>query len=188
VSNRVFRACVDCAACTPPSRDGSFSGREPYYGNPEFDDYPVIYVTWEQAAAFCTGLGKRLPTEAEWEFMARGVEGRLYPWGSANPKWELVNANYYMGDTTKVTDQAAGATPEGVLNLAGNVWDWVFDVYQADYYANSPSKDPKGPEEGFFRVVRGGSFGSPLTQVKGHVRNEMFALDSYSNVGFRCVY
>jgi len=188
VSNAMYRVCVDCGYCTPPSRDGSFSGREPYYGNPEFDDYPVIHVTWEQAMDYCSGLGKRLPTEAEWEFMARGAEDRLYPWGNDYPTWELVNASYFMGDTIRVTDQAAGMNPDGVLNLSGNVWDWIQDVYDQDYYQVGPALDPQGPETGYSMVVRGGSFGSSLHNIKTYVRNEMFALDSYSNVGFRCAY
>jgi formylglycine-generating enzyme required for sulfatase activity len=188
VSNRTYRACVECGVCAPPSRNGSFSGREPYYGNEAFDGYPVVYVTWDQAVAYCEGLGKRLPTEAEWEFMARGAAGRTYPWGEESPTSKRVNANWMVGDTTAVTDKADGATAEGVLNLAGNVWDWVHDAYDPMYYKSSPSQDPQGPDDGFSRVVRGGSFGSPLSFVTGYARASMFALDSYSNVGFRCVW
>jgi formylglycine-generating enzyme required for sulfatase activity len=188
VTNRLYHACVDCGACTPPSRDGSYSGREPYYGNTQYDDYPVIYVTWEQAAAYCEGLGKRLPSEAEWEYLARGTEGRQYPWGGTAPTWQLANYNYLQGDTTSAFDQVDGATPDGLLNLAGNVWEWCHDAYQADYYAASPVGNPPGPAEGLSRVVRGGSFGSPASALAGTARYQMFAWDSFSNVGFRCVH
>ena len=188
VTNRMYAACVTCGQCTPPKRDASYTGREPsYYLNPEFDDYPVVHVTWEQASQFCDGLDKSLPTEAQWEFAARGSHSYTYPWGDDQPTWQTGNLDDVFPDTTEVGSFEDGATPTGVYDLAGNVWEWTADTFVADYYSYSASEDPKAPEgEGLLKTVRGGSFGSDKDDARSFVRGSFAATADLSTVGFRC--
>jgi formylglycine-generating enzyme required for sulfatase activity len=187
ITNERFMACVDAGCCDPLSYDGSYTGREPYYGNLQYAQYPVIFVTWDQARQYCECLGKSLPTEAEWEYAARGSDGRLYPWGSDPPDSSLANFDMAQdGDTEAVGDYPDGASPFGVVDMAGNVWEWVADWYDVDYYLSSPSTDPPGPESGVFRVARGGSFGSGATTLYSFYRSSYLPTESFSNLGFRC--
>jgi len=180
-----WRACVSCGVCAPPEQDGSFAGREPYYGDNDFDDYPAIYVSWQQAAAFCEGLGKRLPTEAEWEYAARGTNNRSWPWGNSRPNPDVANYGYTYGDTMPVDAFPGGASPDGVAALAGNVWEWVADTYAVGYDA-SETRNPTGPAEGPLKVARGGSFGSVDSWLRPWARQSFHATGAYTNVGFRC--
>lgn len=125
----------------------------------------MVHVSWTDAVAFCHWLSQRqgekgpvvrLPTEAEWELAARGEKGRKYPWGSSEPTDELANYGRSVGDTTPVGSYPDGATPQGVLDLAGTVWEWCGD-YNGRYPVEDES-DPTGPRMGLSRVLRGGSF------------------------------
>ena len=184
VTNGRYRACEDAGVCTTPKSLTSYS-RYPYYSSPDYADYPVIYVDWFQAKAFCEWEDKRLPTEAEWEKAARGTDARTYPWGGAEPSLEL--ASYGGGDTGPMGDHPAGASPYGVMDMAGNVWEWVNDWYDADYYRNSPANNPQGPGSGKYRTLRGGSWNYGYLDLRTANRYGIYPDFSYSNFGFRCV-
>lgn len=202
VTNAMYMLCVQASACEPPQHFKSET-REEYFNNPEFNDYPVVYVTSQQAATYCEWAGRRLPTEAEWEYSARGNDYRTYPWGDERPDSSRGNFNYFVGDTTRVGNYPAGASIFGVLDLSGNVAEWVADFYDLDYYAQGASVNPTGPgarSEYFNRVVRGGSFQDAFKDVRlanrASVRgSNPDADDPYSadylgefspKIGFRC--
>ncbi|MGD2087325.1 MAG: SUMF1/EgtB/PvdO family nonheme iron enzyme [Candidatus Aminicenantes bacterium] len=123
---------------------------------------PVINVSWTEAGAYCqwlsqqTGLQFKLPTEAQWEKAARGNDQRKYPWGSCEPDKDLANFIINVGKTTPVGSYPAGASPYGLLDMAGNVWEWCSDWYEEGYYKNSPLRNPVGPNSSSDRVIRGG--------------------------------
>jgi formylglycine-generating enzyme required for sulfatase activity len=181
-----YKACVDCGVCAEPLRDGSHTGREPYYGNAKFADYPVIHVSWKDAKAYCEGIGKRLPTEAEWEKAARGTNGDTFPWGTAAPTSSHANYAAKVNDTAPVTDYDQGKSPYGALNMAGNVWEWVADSYDATYYSKSPAADPPGPTSSVVKVMRGGGFISSTSEIATYTRGHDAEGAAFSTVGFRC--
>jgi formylglycine-generating enzyme required for sulfatase activity len=184
VTNALYKACEDQGACTPPQAINSNS-QSNYYGNPEFDDYPVIYVTWNQAKTYCEWRGGRLPTEAEWEKAARGTDGRTYPWGEKIDD-TFANFNYGIGDTTAVGSYEKGKSPYGLYDRAGNVWEWVADWYSDTYYQRSPAENPPGPASGDMRVLRGGSWGLVGLSVSTSYRYASDPMETSPDLGFRC--
>ena len=155
VSNGDYRACVAAGVCHIARHSASFT-RQAYRDNPEFAGYPTVGVTWDDAFAYCQWAGKRLPTEAEWEYAASGPEDYTWPWGNTfDPLRSAASAR----DTQPVDSYPEGVSPFGVYNLAGNVTEWVGDIYILGFYSESPPRNPVGEGTGYFRLFRGGSYG-----------------------------
>lgn len=185
VTNQEYILCELSGVCTTPSATWSGSG-EDYYGDAAFFLYPVKSVNWVQAETYCTWVGKRLPSEAEWEKAARGPTIRAYPWGDDNPTTDLVSMGLGI-DPQPVGSYPLGASPYGVLDMADNVEEWVNDWYSFDYYGSMPSSNPTGPATGDDRVLRGGSYLNYdylIADRSFYPPGGSFMFD----VGFRCAF
>jgi formylglycine-generating enzyme required for sulfatase activity len=199
VTNKMYSLCVAAGKCNPPSSNSSYT-RQSYYGNSEYDDFPVIYVSWNDADAYCKWAGGRdytvrLPTEAEWEkaasWDANKQEKRTYPWGDSI---DCTLANYWgkdngcVGDTTKVGSYPSGASFYGALDTAGNVWEWVADWYSSSYYSTLQDgvRNPAGPSSGDGRVLRGGSWNYNAYNARSAYRGRGVPTVSNDVIGFRC--
>lgn len=205
VTNAMYMLCVQDGACEPPTSFGS-EQHQKYFNTDEFADYPVVYVTWGDASDYCAWAGKRLPTEAEWERAARGDDFRTFPWGDERPDGSRANFNHKVNDVTRVGSFPSGASPYGVMDMAGNVAEWVSDFYDATYYSLGIAVNPTGPlaakgAQAQRRVVRGGSYQDTEKDIRVSNRgsasgpnpdaNDMNSVEyigeSSPKIGFRCV-
>ncbi|MEZ4734129.1 MAG: formylglycine-generating enzyme family protein [Caldilineaceae bacterium] len=176
-TNAQYAHCVSEGACTPPANTR--------WDDPAYADHPVTDVDWGQATAYATWVGGRLPTEAEWEKACRSNDARTFPWGNEAPTAALSNYNNSVGDTAPVGSYPDGASPDGALDLSGNVWEWVSSL-DADYPYNATDgrEDPTDPEK---RIVRGGSFYYTQYQIRCAARTGFVPDTSSQHIGFRVV-
>jgi len=191
VSVGAYQRCVSAGVCAP----AGFPAGDPRFDRPEL---PVTFVRWEDAVTYCGWADARLPTEAEWEFAARGTMGRPFPWGSFYNS-HVCNHGAFAPDETDATDGYAGLapvealvdgqTPEGVLNMAGNASEWVEDLFEDDEngfgYSPMPQTNPKGSKNGTYHVVRGGSYQHGAAWMRATYRTYSF-LGRGPHIGFRC--
>ncbi|MCK6547500.1 formylglycine-generating enzyme family protein [Myxococcota bacterium] len=180
VTNGAYKLCVQARACDPAA----------YLDDPKLglDDHPVLGVAWDDAVAFCRWVKKRLPTEAEWEYAAKGGDLRKWPW-EGGFKAKLANTREGDGEslTTPVGTFPEGASPFGVLDLAGNAAEWVADYFDPTIYRTvADPRDPKGPDSGRERVVRGGSYLDASYLVRVSARRAKLPTDLDNSIGFRC--
>ncbi len=202
VTNALYRTCVEAKACPSPTNNSSRTITD-YFLNTKYDNYPVIYVTYEGALSYCVWAGAYLPTEAQWEKAARGTDGRLFPWGDdavqayhanfcdsncPNPSsvevmWDL-NDGYR--DTAPVGSYPRGSSPFGAWDMAGNVTEWVSDWYATSYYSVSPYENPIGPLNGTKHPIRGGSWWTGAGALRPAARASKSLDYSMDMVGFRC--
>jgi formylglycine-generating enzyme required for sulfatase activity len=176
VSRWAYFGCVQAGRCSIPAP--SIDSLDII----DLGDYPVVGVTWDQAAAYCAYMGRRLPTEAEWERAARGDDGRTWPWGEQAPDCGRANYGPCARPPARVYSMREGAHPMGTLHMADNVAEWV-----ADWYAEpAGTVDPQGPASGTARVVRGGSYLSEAHQLRTWYRAAALPGAASATIGFRC--
>ncbi len=172
---------------------------------PGYEHLPVVMTLWHEAGAYAEWAGKRLPTEAEWEKAARGTNANIYPWGNASPQpsqanyvhsgdpWEgvlpvsITPCGYYNGRNYQGFQTTNSTGPYGNYDMAGNVWGWVSDWFDPEYYSQSPYQNPQGPDTGSVKVIRGGDCLSVTYFLRSHIRFYPYTMENRnSNVGFRC--
>ena len=190
VTNAHYEACVAADVCEPPYFAKS-DFRESYYGNPEFDNYPVIYVDWMMARTYCEiWRGARLPTEAEWEKAARGTDGGSYPWGE---EISCENANYdgdpeahefCVGETSEVGSYESGKSPYGLYDMAGNVFEWTSSLSPS--YPYDPTDGREDVTQSGDRIIRGGAWSEGPDDQRTFYRSWIGPHLSESAIGFRC--
>ncbi len=189
-TNARYAACVAAGACQLPTNTESNRQRS-YYGDAKYDNYPVVYVTWAMAKSYCEWRGGGLPTEAQWEKAARGgLQGLDYPWGSELPicKTGLINGANIDECSDDDTHAVGSYSPNGygLYDMGGNVWEWTSDLYEEDYYRVSPERNPSGPADGFYRVMRGGGWNLGGSHLRVSNRDLMNPASNNYSTGVRC--
>jgi formylglycine-generating enzyme required for sulfatase activity len=197
VTNAMYAKCVGAGLCKEPTSKESYT-HSSYYGNSEFDNYPVLYVDWSMAKTYCEWVGRRLPAEAEWEKAARWLDENIYPWGNTFDgtlvnfcetsclfDWANQSFNDRFEDVAPVGSYSSGQSIYGALDMAGNVWEWVSSLYKSYPYDATDGRENLDSSEA--RVLRGGSWGDIDNYVRSANR-EWYdpARRSYSAIGFRC--
>jgi len=186
VTNVFYHLCAEAGGCEPPKNIDS-QIRPVYYGNIEFNEYPVVNVTWLMAKQYCEWRGARLPTEAEWEKAARSIDGRNYPWGDG-PSCSFANyadaGGVCVGDTTAIGIYIDGRSLYGAFDMSGNVSEWVNSLYWT--YPYLPTDGREDTTSTGLRVVRGGSWMSPLEEITTYYRLGVDPSTYDLNTGFRC--
>ena len=194
VSNKQYNLCVEAGPCEP----SKYAADEAVNGQ----DYPVVGVDWQGAVNYCTWAGGRLPTEAEWEYAAKGERGSIYPWGNeyngnllnacdlnCSESWSDKDLDDGYKSSAPVGSFPGGASWVGALDMAGNVWEWVWDWCGS--YGPDPQENPVGPEEGECKIIRGGAWSSPPDGLRTTYRiigtSEIGPTIRHPNIGFRCV-
>ena len=182
VTNRMYALCAQAGDCRPPEDITSYT-RDQYYLDAQYAEYPVVRVSWRDANDYCRWAGRSLPSEAQWEKAARGTDRRLYPWGNQSPDQDLLNnsAVSFLEDTVQVGSYPTGTSPYGALDVAGNVWEWT-----ADWFDAYPGGDPQASENfgKTYRVLRGGSF---VDAADATTRYHNYPELRNYDIGFRCV-
>lgn len=186
VTNQQYAQCVEEGKCSAPIQEQDV----PYWYDNLYDsNHPVVGVSWFQAREYCSYIQSRLPTEAEWEVAARGLESKLFPWGGNKPNCDYSN---FKGCLEPAMPYDVGSFTYGVsgfnaFDMAGNVFEWVNDWYADDYYASSPLTNPTGPADGTRKVYRGGSYKSTKDEISSILRFAIEPEKQASDLGFRCV-
>jgi formylglycine-generating enzyme required for sulfatase activity len=181
VTNAQYKLFVDITSYRIPPHWNRIGGNFPI----DQADHPVVNVSWNDAKAYAKWVDKRLPTEAEWEKAARGTKGQLYPWGDAFRK-DNINCSNEQEGTTPVDAYPLGHSPYDVMDMCGNVCEWVEDWFFDDYYKNSPLDNPQGPPGGQYKTTRGGFFGENKAGVRCSSRHFAPPAAMQEHVGFRC--
>ncbi|MDR3574115.1 MAG: SUMF1/EgtB/PvdO family nonheme iron enzyme [Anaerolineaceae bacterium] len=184
VTNGMYHKCLNAGKC-----NGLVTSTNYYeiFTNPNFTNHPVVYVNWNDAMKYCAWVGGSLPTEAQWEKAARGTDGRIYPWGNNPPTSKLANYNGYAGMTTIVGSYPDGASPYGLLDMAGNVREWIKDWYSDYYLHDATASDPAGPPKGINHTLKGGGWRDPPIYLRSASRLQHIANSPGEDRGFRCV-
>lgn len=190
VSNQQYASCVASGGCNEMAYHYSAT-REFYYSNPEYNLYPVSNVSWYEAHAYCAWAGGRLPTEAEWEKAARGTGARTYPWGNTDPTCAKANSKddagtSCLGDTAKVGSYPEGASPYYVMDMAGNVWEWVQDWYVLNEAGVRLNVDPFAEGLNYHKVVKGGSWDYSWSRLRIAYNSDHDPREHKVSFGFRC--
>jgi formylglycine-generating enzyme required for sulfatase activity len=182
VTAEEYTACVKKGECSAPG-----TGESCNYGVTARQKDPINCVSWEQAATYCESIGKRLPTEAEWEKAARG--GADTKWGFGDNEERLDAYAWFGGDSGGSTHPVGMKNPNqyGLYDMAGNVWQWMADWYDAHYYQTSPEQNPQGPHSGRYRSLRGGSWKNHANSSRAALRYWVDPDQSADNIGLRCV-